>query len=344
MTGRYHKKQYTLGRRVSTFFSLNTLIQLSNQKLFLPFWHTVSNNELPYLKYLYPHQSEKTFEKNLDCLLKYFKPIDLKELNKTVCSGEKLSRPVMHLSFDDGLKDNIGFISDLLKRKGVPATFFINSAFVDNQDLFYRYKASLLMWECIKSDNIQKKLSNFEKCLNYPGLDKKTFRQKILELSYSDNLVLDELLEVCEIDLKKYLQETRVYLSLKELRSLNKDGFSIGAHSVDHPLFSEISLEEQLKQIHQSIEFINFHFKPEVRAFAFPFSDDGVKAELFEAVNREKMFDLSFGTAGLKSDTVQSNLQRIPMEEIPFSTLSLIKTEYFLYLIKRVARKERILR
>jgi hypothetical protein len=33
----------------------------------------------------------------------------------------------------------------ILRRKGVPATVFVNSDFVDNQDLFFRFKAALII-------------------------------------------------------------------------------------------------------------------------------------------------------------------------------------------------------
>ena len=71
--------------------------------------------------------------------------------------------------------------------------------------------------------------------------------------------------------------------------------------------------------------------------FAFPFTDYGVSAEFFEGLQQENAdFKLSFGTAGLKIDSISQNLQRIPMEnntsaksEINFETNYFFLKKFF---------------
>ena len=114
----------------------------TNTPPFLPFYHTVSNKYLPYILN-YPFKNSTQFETELDYYLKYFKPVSLDYL----VENPKPNKNVFHLSFDDGLRECEELIAPVLLKKGIPATFFVNSGFVDNQALFHRYKASLILSE-----------------------------------------------------------------------------------------------------------------------------------------------------------------------------------------------------
>ena len=60
----------------------------------------------------------------------------------------------MFLSFDDGLREIANEIAPLCRQVGVPATFFVNSASLDNRFLCFRNKASLLI-EKLSFDLVQ---------------------------------------------------------------------------------------------------------------------------------------------------------------------------------------------
>ena len=51
--------------------------------------------------------------------------------------------PVFHLAFNDGWREFHGFIAPVLLDKGIPATCFLNSALIDNKELFYRFRSNL---------------------------------------------------------------------------------------------------------------------------------------------------------------------------------------------------------
>ncbi|HYQ58821.1 MAG TPA: polysaccharide deacetylase family protein, partial [Draconibacterium sp.] len=122
---------------ISPVFSTRKLLA-SKTPVFLPFYHVVSNKKLPHILN-YPVINEKEFERELDFYLKYFTPVTLEELVNSSTAGN-----CFHISIDDGLKECTEVIAPILYKKGIPATFFVNSGFVDNKNLFHRYKASLL--------------------------------------------------------------------------------------------------------------------------------------------------------------------------------------------------------
>ena len=130
---------------VASRASISTLRNWTGGNLIMPFYHAVQGEQaLPHITRLYTPRSIATFKEDLEFFLKHFEPISLTELIKHVRKGEEPDKPSFFLSFDDGLREVHDLVMPLLLEKGVPATIFLNSDFVDNKELFYRYKLSLL--------------------------------------------------------------------------------------------------------------------------------------------------------------------------------------------------------
>ena len=296
---------------------------------FLPFYHTVSNENIPYISN-YPYLNLIQFEEELDYYLKYFKPVSLQFLLENPYSKEKVS----HLSFDDGLKECADLIAPVLLRKGIPATFFVNSGFADNQALFHRYKASLILNELVDKPN--KRATQF---LNTNELNEKN----ILQTDISKVDILDEAANILGINFSRVLKTQNPYLTTEQIIKLKDSGFSIGAHSENHPEFWNISEEEQLNEIKQSVSWVVDKFNPSIKAFAFPFTDSGVSLNLLRKLKLENICDLTFGTAGVKHDECKSHFQRYPAEQHGDFKMNL-KSEFVYYILKAILRKNTVRR
>ena len=110
-----------------------------------PIYHMISDEDVSYVKHLYSYKNVKSFTADLDFFLKYYKPIDLTTLLISVKEKTELPKHSFLISFDDGFKELYDIVVPILKQKGIPATFFINKCFIDNKEMFYRNKASLLI-------------------------------------------------------------------------------------------------------------------------------------------------------------------------------------------------------
>ncbi len=128
---------------------VSTLISLTGRKLILPFYHAVSNQRIPHLANVLNTRDTQTFKKDLEFFLRHFEPVGADTLVHIATGEVPLKKPSFHLTFDDGLKEVITVIAPILKEKGIPATFFVNTGFIGNRDLFYRFKASLLIEKLI---------------------------------------------------------------------------------------------------------------------------------------------------------------------------------------------------
>lgn len=264
----------------------------------LPFYHVVSDEPLPHVLN-YPYRNTRQFEAELDFLLKHYRPVGLEEL---LAQPNDLSN-VFHLSFDDGLRQCATVIAPILLRKGIPATFFVNPGFTDNKALFHRYKASMVISR-LRDDK------HGEAWLKEKGFS----IGKLLQLPIGETETADRLAEELGLSWDQFLKDYQPYMTLGQIRELENNGFSIGGHSWNHPEFATLDYHGQYLQVAQSMEWIGSHLHQKHRVFAFPYTDDGVAARLMQQVADEHLCDLSFGTAGLKYDSVPRHLQRFPAE------------------------------
>lgn len=326
--------------------NLDCLIGFSKQQLFLPFYHVVSNQSLTHVKELYRIRDIKTFREDLKFLQTHFTSITIEDLNEQVINKKPFSKPSFHLTFDDGLKEMLTEVAPILKEQGIHATFFINSAFVDNKDLFYRYKVSLLIHYFKHHKPSAETSKEIYSIFANQGILKSNLKENFLAVSYSNKHILDQIAVLVGFDFQDYLKKNEPYLTTEDIHQLKNMGFSIGAHSIDHPEYQYVSLEEQLRQTQKSIDFIKTTFNLPYSYFSFPFSDENVSKAFFEKLysKENNLVDLSFGISGLKKDSYSQHLHRFPMEGSQLSAKQLIKTEYLYYILKSFIHKNTIAR
>lgn len=284
-----------------TYHFLKTILgspSFVNPKLIFPFYHSVSDSPAPHYKHLFKVRSEEEFRTDLDFLCQYFEPLTLERAIKH--DGTK---PAFHLSFDDGFSECYDVIAPILLERKIPATFFLNPAFLDNRQIMHRCLASLM---------IERIPARRQEWLSYRFTD----RDRLMELAQGEGVEIEE-----------YLMSQSPYLSIDEAKKLAKMGFSIGSHSIDHPEFPLVSEEEQVRQIRESQSLLEVMLDMEIPVFAFPFEDLDVDPNLFLLLAHH--YEASFGTSGIKQDPRPHHFQRLDMEKAVYGGPELIEASYF---------------
>jgi peptidoglycan/xylan/chitin deacetylase (PgdA/CDA1 family) len=314
--------------------SFKVMRRLSGEKFIFPFYHLIAEKTPSFIKHLYNCLTPLQFVSDLEFLLKNYAPASVDDLKNYIGNEKKSDKPLFFLSFDDGLKECFEVIYPILKEKGIPAAFFINTGFVDNMSMFYRFKTSLIVdkiWN-EPTDGFFKEVAGY---LNICTPNRKTLEDKVLSLDYSDSDTINHVGKMLEIDFEEVLKREKPYMTLDQVKELGENGFIIGSHSIDHPVFSALKEQAQIEQFEKSMHFISANFNPEINAFAFPFTDDGISASFMDYMNNSGKVDVTFGTAGIKHDSSPVHIQRIPMEvENGSGANRIIGTEYAYYLLK----------
>jgi peptidoglycan/xylan/chitin deacetylase (PgdA/CDA1 family) len=327
---------FSLTRPIEKLVGLKKLINLSGQDRIFPFYHLVADENPIHIKHLYEIKSISDFNKDLDFLLKNYEPLDLNDIQNFKSPGSSSRKPGFFLSFDDGLRAFYEVIAPILLQRGIPAACFLNTAFVDNKDIFYRYKASLLI-EAFEKDKSLEKSEAVQSIIKTFSKNLHTTKSKLLSVDYTNKHILDDLAKVVQVDFDQYLKDQKPYLETTEIQTLVNQGFYFGGHSIDHPLYHLLSKAEQIDQTEKSVSWIIENFNLPYRLFSFPFSDDQVEKTFFEYFEETNL--VSFGTAGLKKGENRNHFQRIPMERNGLEASSIIKSEYIYYILKSFLRK-----
>lgn len=305
----------------------------------LPVYHTVSNEDLPHLKHIIQYKNTQQFEHDLEVFLKYFQFLTWDEFKDFQGGNFKPKKKAALLTFDDGLREFYDVIMPVLEKKGIYAINFINPHFIDNNSLMFRCKASLIIEKLHQSEDARKILTEEFKLKN-PQL--KSLIKKVDLINYLNQSELDILGQKLGINFDDFLQKQQPYLSSEQLKALTEKGFGISAHSWDHPLYFELSLEEQLETTVKTLDYLSEKgFLAE--SFAFPFTDFGVKKEFFTQLFEKKKLFCSFGSAGIKTDSFERNFQRIPMETGE-SAEEILKDQISYFKLKKLLYKNKIRR
>ncbi|MDX1907460.1 MAG: polysaccharide deacetylase family protein [Bacteroidia bacterium] len=329
-------------RRASGLVPLSSLIALTGRRCLLPVYHLASDHSAPHIWPIYPVRNIPLFRQDLDTLLRHYTPITTADLLGLVSTRRFPGKPVFHLSFDDGLRQIWDEVAPVLLEKGVPATFFVNTDFVGNKALFYRYLAALLVSRLRQTPPSGTLQATCHQKLQAAGITHPDLGTALMQVDYARRQVLPEVAALLEVDPAVFLQEYRPYLDTDQLIRLQAQGFTIGAHSQDHPEYRFIPPEAQLSQTKGSLDALDQMIQPPLRTFAFPFTDHGVRAAFFQAIAPQ--VDLTFGCAGIKDDISPLHLQRLPMEGTMDSARSVIGAEYLYYILRQPLGKNQITR
>lgn len=324
---------------LASLFPVRLWSGLTRHSIICPFYHTIEPNEPSMIRHLYEPLLLTRFNQDIDFFLKNFCPISAKDLYLSVLDENPIRKPSFFLSFDDGLREIYDIVFPVLQKKGITATVFVNTDFIDNKDLFYRYKVSLII-EAIQQ---QPQLEILVQIIlnDFVQYETKNVRQRLLALTPVHIPVIDRLLAVCGIDLASFMQEKQPYLTWQQIQELSEAGWHIGSHGTNHTAFQELTTDDRINQLKQSFRVISQYVKQDFRMFAFPFTDAGINSEFIHIVFDQHLADIIMGGAGLYPEKLKNHIQRIPLEKEYASTARrIITSEYFYYFAKKMIGKK----
>jgi peptidoglycan/xylan/chitin deacetylase (PgdA/CDA1 family) len=274
----------------------------------------VSDYDVPHIKHLYRYKNIRQFRDDIEFILKKYNPISLFDLLDFLKNGRSLPEKGFLLTFDDGFREIHDIVAPILREKGIHATFFINSAFIDNKTLCYQHKASILA-EMIENMGFFNEREIVRGMLRDTGMEADEIKTGLISITYHQRGLIDKIAEVMNVDFNDYLLRKKPYLTSDQIKDLVGDGFTIGSHSIDHPLYELLTVEDQLYQTLESIKCIREKFSLNYGAFSFPHYDNNVSKYFFAKLSESGLVDVTFGTNGILKDSFSNNFQRVSLEK-----------------------------
>ena len=215
----------------------------------------------------------------------------LRELINYLYNNISLPPQAVMVTFDDGFDDNYYYAYPILKKYAVPATMFISTSYIgQDEPIWFDWLASLFLAGSMNSIDIPllKKIyikgNYLDNYANFHDLIK-----IIREIGNENRL---EILSQLRDDYSAYMShidtsESR-FMNWEQIIELSKNDISIGSHTATHPIMSRLSHAEVRYELIQSKKDIETHTLINVNSFSYPTGQtssftDGVVEEVINA-------------------------------------------------------------
>jgi peptidoglycan/xylan/chitin deacetylase (PgdA/CDA1 family) len=254
----------------------------SGSQIAIMMYHRVSSIENNYLMSSLP---TVTFERQIKYLKENFQLISLDKLSELLKGPEKLPRKAAAITFDDGYKDNFVYAYPILKKYNAPATIFLSTGYIDTDKLFWWDLSNYLVANSLSKRITLKGAGTFQ--LNSESEKHKTKMQirKILKrLSEKEKCAtISELSKVTGVGAPSGLGKDAI-LSWAEIKQMASAEITFGAHTVNHPILTNVDKEVCQYEIIQSKRDIEEKLGKPVTSFSYP--DGAFNVEIRDIVKK----------------------------------------------------------
>jgi peptidoglycan/xylan/chitin deacetylase (PgdA/CDA1 family) len=249
----------------------------------------------------------KALEQHVVFLKKHFDTVGFEDL---IAGAPGNGKPRVALTFDDGYRNNAVVAAPILRRHGVPATFFVcNRHTQRGKYLWFSYLRAL---EKHFKGNGFKYQGEFIDMSNERRQESlKRLRAHLLSLDPHPSatyLEIEKQLPAIEDFVEEHdLQMHYAGLTEEQIAELAEDDlFSMQAHTVDHPLLTRCRRDEAMTQLGQNKTWLEGITRKECLALAYPGGD-------YDAAT----VDLCRGLGFKRAFAVISKKLNLPSYEIP---------------------------
>lgn len=222
--------------------------------------------------------SPLSFEKQIIFLQKNYKIISLESLVQSLLLGRVIPKNAAIITFDDGYKDNYLYAYPILKKYNIPATIFLVTGHIGTGNLFWWDKIGYAIY-----------YTNLNQ-LNLDGIGIFSLRSekermnailkviehiKLIPWECANSLI-NELYSIAEVNYNVDLGKTCI-MAWDDVYEMASNGINFGAHTVSHPILTNMSLDQAKWEILHSRNDLEKRISQDITAFSYPcgyFSDD----------------------------------------------------------------------
>lgn len=270
------------------------------------FFHRVVAERDPLLP---DEPTAKEFDQMMAWLQKQFAVIPLSEGVRRLANGT-LPPAAAAITFDDGYRDNLEIAAPILKCRGLPATLFVATGFIDGGIMFNDMVIEALRRSTLSAINLPE--------LGIENLPLTSWEQRrdavasilpaIKHLPVCERLALVEtLVAECQVSLPRDMMMTT-----SQLREFGNMGFELGAHTDNHPILNVLPDDLALDEITRGRVKLESMINARVSLFAYPNGRwgkdfDQRHCDMAKSCGFEAAFSTEAGTC-----TSQSDLWNLP--------------------------------
>lgn len=224
----------------------------------------------------------ENFERQLEFLCKHKKAVSVAQLLRMIRNKERLT-DVVAITFDDGYLDNYEVALPLLERYQIPATFFVVTGMINsNEEFWWDQLERIFFAKSELPDNLILNISDVTmewKLTQEPGITRNVARRTVFENIYpriAELSPMERAIVMFELrnwsGITEIARDTHQIMGYRELIKIDQKGpFDVCAHTVSHPVLTELGKSDLYSELVDSKESLNKIFgKGRLSAMSFP--------------------------------------------------------------------------
>jgi peptidoglycan/xylan/chitin deacetylase (PgdA/CDA1 family) len=245
-----------------------------------------------------------TFRAQVECLHRRIRVLTLDELLARLESGLTWRGPAALVTFDDGYRDNFEVAIPILRERGIPATFFLPTAFLEAPRLPWWDQVAYI----IKQTRVRRLVLEIGPDGGKPPLaiDLETTPRSsaIMKIigAFLDGTIadgpwfLDRLAERASVDVDGAALARALFTSWDQVRHLTGVGadLTIGSHGHSHRELAGLDGESQRVELTESRRLLESRLGRAVTALAYPYGWPGSYTAATKALAAEAGYRLAF--------------------------------------------------
>ncbi len=228
-------------------------------------YHRVNDDLDPFLDSL----PTEVFEQHMAHIAQNYRVLTVEELAERL-RREEIPTNALAITFDDGSRDTLTHAAPILSRYRLPATVFLATGFIGTADVPW-YDQVTLAFKLTKQQTLSApwgalmSLATTSERLAAVGRALAHLKRVSDE---ERRRTVDILLRRLGITDRKSFKNSM--LTWDDVHALAGLGFSIGAHTVSHPILSRVTPDRAWREIQDSRAMIESACGSPPRAFAYP--------------------------------------------------------------------------
>jgi peptidoglycan/xylan/chitin deacetylase (PgdA/CDA1 family) len=252
--------------------------------------------------------SVDAFEAGLAWIARRFKVVHLHEIVQAMAEGRSSGESELALTFDDGLHNQFEFAYPVLKRLGLPATFFVCPGLIENRHWLWNQEAR----SRLSSMTPSQRAAHARDC-GAAADDVESLVDRMKRLPLAQRLEEEEQLRTRTPDFQMSDDAHRRFdpLSWNDIERLDQSLITIGSHTMSHPILPTLDDAALASELADSRRMLEQRLNRKVDLFCYP--NGANDARVRDAVARvyRAAVTTEYGFARPKADP--HRLPRIPV-------------------------------
>lgn len=246
-----------------------------------------------------------TFPLYVNYLRKNCNIISLDDYMEIRRNNANIPENTVAITFDDGYMDNYTTAYPILKEYKIPATIFLTVNMIGTENVFCSSKIRFAVMHT-KKQFVRMGDKRWE--LTTPGKRELVIQElgKLLKEmpEQTKHIKTDEVVASLEVDVDE--KKLPRMLTWEQVKEMSDNGITFGAHSLNHPVLTKISIEDARKEIADSKRILEEKIQKPVKYFAYPYGTESDYNKCIQDIVRVSGYSCAFtfipGYSGHNSD------------------------------------------